>query len=103
MSYSSSPHLLSEKLRDELDQQVIKWAKFLSPSQDSHMELLLWEIVRSAKLLLHRDSKGDILQYIDSDNAKELCEEHPELRDVLRAALKEKKFSHIVDQSESFH
>jgi len=103
MSYSTSPHLLPEKLRDKLDQHVLQWVDICSP-KDTHIEsILLREVVTEAKAILHREHRGDILRYISFDIAKQLCEEEPELRDVLRAALKEKKFGHIVDQGESFH
>jgi len=105
------PQLLQEHLRDELDQfiledqgPVVEAISSSNPASNKILGGLLRNIVSMAKTLLHREHKRDILLNLQLDQTAgaKLCEKHPQLRDIIQEACKEKTFSHIVDLRGSF-
>jgi len=106
------PQLLQEHLRDELDQFILKYQGPMveaisssNPASNKILGGLLWSIVFKAKNLLHREHKRDVLlnlPQLDNAAGAKLCEKHPQLRDIIHTACKEKTFGHIVDLRGSF-
>jgi len=97
-----SPLPLTQKNRDELDAAVLENVEdILDQDSDSTCLSILLNTVIFANHLLERENMVDIL---DLDMArKQTLQQHPKLRDIIRATCQSRHFASIADLSEHFY
>jgi len=98
----TSPLPLTQKHRDELDAAVLEQVEdHLADASDSTCILILLQTVLCANDLLERENMKDTL---DRKMASQrTLQQHPKLRDIIRASCQSRHFASIADLSEHFY
>jgi len=106
-----TPHpLLTTELSNELNEHILRGfqyqveaLKVTDSDSPASFGTLLWGIILHAKELLQREGLPDILVTHSMTSASRAVEQHPQLRDIIRTACQDGKFSRIIDLRTPFY